>query len=514
MFCLEPDTRFTWIVKRLKPGKRIIAEINSAIADSRRCITLLSNHYHTSEWTKYECNFALREGPKIGEGNLVPIMILEHEVPSESWFYGTNHLKLFRYLEEEAKEELLSKLAMEGEFLTDGSNNLAPPPFPGLKTRKESRPTNGRSAKEFRRNWEQRIQEEIDEIELKRDQEFESGENLRKYEEELAGRREELERGPPLQKGVTLYDNRFHLVQQIGEGLHGTVWRALDRENSEWVALKILRGIHGDGSEVRTRFSIAAKTLGHMQHDGIIRLRQGPLVDDRFCFVVMDHVEGGNLEKLFEKHSVGEPMSWSLAQCIAANVAATLRYMHEQEGIVHLDVRPSKLLISCDHRVKLTGFEQSRKLREVGPTSIRPVVLPGSPRAPEWEQGYLGEETDVWYLGQLTLRLLAISDARGDAAEFLGDDLESVLRNPTALIAESQLPNQVKELLERAVHEAPSDRNVTVGQFLNVFAPTIPFAAAEVLHNLDLSIVGQMSRREKARFRGRSNRSHVHGARI
>ena len=487
--------------ERLNPGNRIITEITSAVASSQRCLALLSSRYHSSEWTKYEYHIALGKSPQNPEGRLVPIMVEDHPVPEDSWFCGTNYVKLAGQFEERAKEELLSRLGLHEKPGAAVPNSSEPPPFPGQKTREHPSTATSRSATLKRQEWKRELRQRIAALEAARDRASEAGEDLRHYEELLARLNYELENGYPLEKGDLFCDDRFRLEKQIGEGLYGTVWSALDRQTSKRVALKILREIHHDRSEARTRFTGSAKMLQHMQHPGILRIHAGPIEEDPFCFLVLDLIEGRNLQEEVEWfHSRGRIMPWERAQRISANIAAILAHLHDQEGVAHLDVRPNKILIGPGDQLRLTGFEQARRLQELGPSRFPPLILPRSPRAPDWDQAYLGQETDVWYLGQLTLRLLAISDARGDVPGDVGEGLKCGLRDPAALIAESQLPHATKELLERAVHEVRSDRLPTVGEFLSVFAPEVPTAVAEILRGHDPSSFSEMSQQDKARL--------------
>ena len=177
--------------------------------------------------------------------------------------------------------------------------------------------------------------------------------------------------------------HRYRLVEQLGRGGMGVVWRARDERLGRDVALKVLHGWVADDPELRERFEREAAALARLEHPHVVRLYD--VLEDRGQTVlVLELVDGEGLHAVVAGHA----LEWDEVRRYCAPVASALAHAHAR-GVVHRDLTPSNVLVERGTgRVVVTDFGLARLVR--GSTSA-PVsgVLAGTPEywAPEQAAG-------------------------------------------------------------------------------------------------------------------------------
>nr|WP_157529202.1 serine/threonine-protein kinase [Kibdelosporangium sp. MJ126-NF4]CEL22198.1 serine/threonine protein kinase [Kibdelosporangium sp. MJ126-NF4]CTQ92979.1 serine/threonine protein kinase [Kibdelosporangium sp. MJ126-NF4] len=192
---------------------------------------------------------------------------------------------------------------------------------------------------------------------------------------------------------------RYRLVNMIGRGSMGTVWRAYDEFLHRPVAVKEVRLPPGmpeeHADEVRERTLREARAIGVLSHPNVVTLHD-IAHENGDPYVVMELVPGSSLAHLLR--ALG-PLDMTQAAAVAEAVASALQAAH-QAGITHRDVKPANVLIATDGRIKLADFGIARNISEN--TLTKTGITLGSPAyiAPEVASG--GEVThnaDLWSLG-------------------------------------------------------------------------------------------------------------------
>jgi serine/threonine protein kinase len=191
---------------------------------------------------------------------------------------------------------------------------------------------------------------------------------------------------------------RYEIVEELGRGAMGVVYKARDPVIGRFVAIKIVR--LGDFSaayqieELKTRLVREAQSAGGLSHPNIITIFDVG-EEDGLSYIAMELVEGVSLESLLESKQVLEE---STILHIARQVADALGYAHEH-GIVHRDIKPANIMLTKDGRVKVADFGiakvASSKMTQTG-------MLLGSPSymAPEHFLGQpLDGRSDIFALG-------------------------------------------------------------------------------------------------------------------
>ena len=180
------------------------------------------------------------------------------------------------------------------------------------------------------------------------------------------------------------------LIEKIGEGGMSTVWKAWDKENQRFVAVKILnREYSSDGAEVRL-FRTEERYLEEIQHPGIVQADDFNHANGSWDYVI-EYVDGYTFADLLRrKQHVREP------DCllICESVAAALDYAWNDHGIVHCDIKPENIMINTEGVIKLTdlGISHRFEYRE-GPQAVPEHVL-GTPAYISPEQIYGDVEPD------------------------------------------------------------------------------------------------------------------------
>src|SRR5215472_3822894 len=196
----------------------------------------------------------------------------------------------------------------------------------------------------------------------------------------------------------------YELLEEIGRGGQGVVFRARQKSLNRIVALKVISlGQWASKAHLR-RFRLEAEAAAKLEHPGIV-----PIHDvcerDGSCYFSMKFVEGGQLDEVARR----EPMSIRRAVELIAKVARTVHYAHEH-GILHRDIKPGNILLDRKGEPHLTDFGLAR-LVETESTMTRTLDVLGTPSymAPEQAIGNnaaVGSVTDVYGLGAVLYQLL------------------------------------------------------------------------------------------------------------
>ncbi|HYN95796.1 MAG TPA: serine/threonine-protein kinase, partial [Pilimelia sp.] len=217
----------------------------------------------------------------------------------------------------------------------------------------------------------------------------------------------EFQEAPTADLSGRCIGNSYLLVERIGDGATGQVWRALDRATGDQVAIKMLREELLTEPRAVTRFVQERAILLMLRHPHIVRVRDMLAVGDSLG-LVMDLVDGGSLRGYLRERGTLPPAD---AADLLHQVAEALVEAH-QLGVVHRDLKPDNILLDqrpmAEPHVKLTDFGIARVLDSPGLTT--PQALIGTPNylAPELINGAPPTPAvDVYALGILFYELLA-----------------------------------------------------------------------------------------------------------
>lgn len=196
----------------------------------------------------------------------------------------------------------------------------------------------------------------------------------------------------------------YELIEEVGRGGMGIVYRALQLSLNREVAVKmILRGQFASDAD-RERFQAEAEAAARLDHPGIVQVFEVSELDGQPYFS-MKYVEGQTLSQLLAEG----PMSEKQAAKLLADVARAIHYAHRQ-GVLHRDLKPSNIMIDGEGQPHVTDFGLAKRVQEAESLTRTGAVL-GTPAymAPEQAAGARGEVgpgSDVFSLGTILYQML------------------------------------------------------------------------------------------------------------
>ncbi|HTL77881.1 MAG TPA: protein kinase [Candidatus Babeliales bacterium] len=225
----------------------------------------------------------------------------------------------------------------------------------------------------------------------------------------------------------------YELLEEVGRGGQGVVFRARQKSLNRTVALKVISLGHWASKTHLKRFRREAEAAASLDHPGIVPIYEVGERDGS-CYFSMKFVEGGQLDEVVRR----KPMSIRQAAGVIAKVARTVHYAHEH-GILHRDIKPGNILLDAKGEPLLTDFGLAR-LVEFESTITRTMDVMGTPSymAPEQAVGNnaaINSATDVYGLGAVLYQLLTSHPpfAGGTSYETIKLLLDTEPRQPRVL---------------------------------------------------------------------------------
>src|SRR6266481_3820428 len=196
----------------------------------------------------------------------------------------------------------------------------------------------------------------------------------------------------------------YELLEEVGRGGQGVVFRARQKSLNRTVALKVISLGQWASKAHLKRFRLEAEAAARLEHPGIVPIHEVGERDGS-CYFSMKFIEGGQLDEVVRR----EAMPIRRAVELIAKVARTVHYAHEH-GILHRDIKPGNILLDAKGEPHLTDFGLAR-LVESESTVTRTLEVLGTPSymAPEQAVGNnaaIGSVTDVYGLGAVLYQLL------------------------------------------------------------------------------------------------------------
>src|SRR5438477_1073133 len=206
----------------------------------------------------------------------------------------------------------------------------------------------------------------------------------------------------------------YELLEEVGRGGQGVVFRARQKSLNRTVALKVISLGQWASKAHLKRFRLEAEAAAKLEHPGIVPIHEVGERDGS-CYFSMKFVEGGQLDEVARSTTADssggerEPMPIRRAVELIAKVARTVHYAHEH-GILHRDIKPGNILLDAKGEPHLTDFGLAR-LGETASTMTRTLDVLGTPSymAPEQAMGNnaaVSSVTDIYGLGAVLYQLL------------------------------------------------------------------------------------------------------------
>lgn len=300
---------------------------------------------------------------------------------------------------------------------------------------------------------------------------------------------------------------QYSLIEKIGQGGMGEVFRARDTNLGRDVALKFLPDTLAHDSDRLSRFEREARLLASLNHPNIASIHDFVEASGK-RFLVLEMIEG---EDLAERLARG-PMSVDEALNVARQIVDALETAHE-EGVIHRDLKPANIKVSTEGNVKVLDFGLAKAWESDATSSdvmTSPTVMASSPTvagvilgtapymSPEQARGgRVDKRTDIFAFGSVLYEML--TGRMCFTGETVSDTLAAVLRaGPDWDRLPEATPRPIKRLLRRCLEKKPKQRLRDIGEARIVIDAVLSGEAADETPETPAAAVATPRRRARS----------------
>lgn len=252
---------------------------------------------------------------------------------------------------------------------------------------------------------------------------------------------------------------QFELLEPVGRGAYGLVWRARDTQLDRIVAIKIPTRGDMDPREAK-RFLREAQSAAQLRHPNIVSVHDTGIEEGR-PYIVSDFIEGVTLSSFLTARSL--PIREAAGLCLT--ISRALHYAHES-GIIHRDLKPSNILIDGGTQPFVTDFGLAKRVSADATIAAHVSVL-GTPSymAPEQARGeshYVDRRCDVYSLGVILFLLLTKEKPfRGNTQMVLHQVIHDEPPSPRKL--NGKVPRDLETICLKCLEKTPKRRYESAG---------------------------------------------------
>jgi serine/threonine protein kinase/formylglycine-generating enzyme required for sulfatase activity len=253
----------------------------------------------------------------------------------------------------------------------------------------------------------------------------------------------------------------YNILEKLGEGGMGVVYKAEDTKLKREVAIKFLPHQISVNKEERKRFEIEAQAAAALNHPKIATIHAIEESDDEM-FIVMEYIDGVELKEKIRSSPL--PVDESIN--IATQIAEGLEAAHKN-GIVHRDIKSQNIMITSDGKVKIMDFGLAKIKGGSQVTKIGTTIGTAAYMSPEQAKGEeVDQRTDIWSFGVVLYEMLTGElPFKGDYEQAV---IYSVLNDPPALISTlpPNSPDGIENVIFKMLEKDPLIRYESIDELL------------------------------------------------
>jgi serine/threonine-protein kinase len=265
-------------------------------------------------------------------------------------------------------------------------------------------------------------------------------------------------------------NERFRILETLGAGGMGRVYKAMQAPLDRLVALKVLNPQYGEGKDpgFQKRFFLEASVTAKLRHPNTVTVIDYGKTDDGIYYIAMEYLEGLTLGQLLTQSG---PLPWARALNITQQIARSLREAHKV-GLIHRDLKPANVMVlnqETDHDVvKVLDFGLVKSfMGDAGPipqdaSLTQAGIILGSPQymAPEQARNVADPRSDVYSLGVVLYQML-MGRPPFVAAQSIDVIVKHINEAPPAfgsLWPSHGVPAEVEALVMKCLAKVPAER--------------------------------------------------------
>ncbi len=196
--------------------------------------------------------------------------------------------------------------------------------------------------------------------------------------------------------------SHYKILEKIGGGGMGVVYKAQDLKLDRFVALKFLPPHLTSSNDEKQRFIHEAKAASALQHSNIYTIHEIDETEDGQIFICMDYYEGETLDKRIKE----KPLPIEEATDIAIQIAQGLAKAHEKE-IVHRDIKRANIMLTADGVIKILDFGLAKLSKQTKLTKEGTTLGTIAYMSPEQTRGdAVDARSDIWSLGIILYEMI------------------------------------------------------------------------------------------------------------
>ncbi|MFQ5637740.1 MAG: protein kinase [bacterium] len=255
--------------------------------------------------------------------------------------------------------------------------------------------------------------------------------------------------------------SHYKILEELGRGGMGVVYKAQDLKLDRHVALKFLPPHLSQAEEEKKRFIHEAKAASALNHPNIATIYEIDEVDGQL-FIAMEYIEGQDLKTSIDNNQLSIDNVFNYAIQIAAGLRAT-----HAKGIIHRDIKPANILLTEDGTVKIVDFGLAKLAGHTMLTKEGTTLGTVAHMSPEQGQGAeVDHRTDIWALGTVLYEMIT------GQPPFAGDYEQAVMysimnENPEPVTAlRTGVPMELERMVNKALAKRPDERYQQVTDLL------------------------------------------------